>query len=155
VNNTGDLDFETVLNLAVTALPPSKPSFHPIRAEMKRLLDYIEARALDDPRDRASLAGFVRKLLRRIDELEPQKPGRPTRKPDRASAVEKAERNAAWLVAFGQAQWRRQHHRERMPAAETDKMIREARREAARTFKVPESKVSEDNIRRALKSGRP
>jgi hypothetical protein len=150
-----DVDFGTVLNRAIMDLPRTPHPPRPVRAHAKPLLDYITTRPLLDPGDRANLAGLVRRLLRRIDELEPRKPGRPARRPDRGSAVEQAERNAAWLVRFTRAEWLRQHHRKRVPAAETDKMIREARREAARAFKVPESKVSEDNIRRALKSGRP
>jgi len=150
------VDFGTALNLAVMALPPRKPSApaYAVKAHEKPLLEHITAKPLFDPRDRAMLAGYVRLLLRRIDELEPRKPGRPTRKPDRASAVEQAERYAVQLVRLKQAQWRQQYHRERVPAAETDRMIREARREAARVHKVPMWQINEANIRNALKSGR-
>jgi hypothetical protein len=150
-----DEDFARFLNLAATLLPRTKHPPRPVSAQAKPLLDYIAARPLLDPRDREMLAGYVRRLLRRIDELEPRKAGRPTRKPDRASAVEQAERNAVSLVKLRQAQWRRQHDRKRVPAVETDRLIQEAKREAARAFNVPETKVGEDNICRALKSGRP
>jgi hypothetical protein len=146
--------FDEALNLAVTALPPAKPPFRPVRAEAKRLLDYITAKPLLDPAERAMLAGYVRRLLRRIDELEPRKPGRPKREPGKAQAVEQAERYAGQLVRLKQAQWRRRHHRERIPAAETEKMIQEAKRAAAREVKVPVWQISEANIRNALKSGR-
>jgi len=137
-----DVEFGNVLNLAVMV------------GKTQPLLDYIASKPLSDPDDRAMLSRYMHDLLKRIDELKPRKPGRPARKPDKAQAVERAERNAAILVRSKQAEWRRRHNRKRVPAAETDRLIQEIKREAARALKVPESKVSEDNIRRGLKSGR-
>jgi len=142
-----DVQFGNALHLAVNS--PSRARF-----AKKLLEDHIAAHPLADPNDRAMLAGYLRKLQRRIDQLEPRKPGRPPRNPDKAQAIEQAERYAARLVRWKQAQWRRKYHRERVPAAETDTMIQEAKPEAAREFKVPVWKISEVSIRNALKSGR-
>jgi hypothetical protein len=156
---TGDVEFGNALNLAITALPRTEHPPRPVKAHEKPLLDYIAARPLLDSGDRAMLAGYVRRLLRRIDELE-RKRGRPVRKPDKATPRELAEGYAVQLVRLKQAQWRRRHHRERVPADETDRMIQEAKREAARMripptqVKVPVWQIGESNIRNALKSGR-
>lgn len=147
---TGDVVFGNVLNLAVMAEKATPEVTKP-------LLDYIAAKPLYHPRDRAILSRYVHDLLKRIDELqkrvEPPR-GRRPRDPNTAPVQERAERNAAWLVAFTQAEWRRRHDRERVPVAETGRMIQAARREAARAFNVPVSQISEVNIRNALKSGR-
>jgi hypothetical protein len=141
----GGVGFGNALNLAVMV------------GITRPLLDYIASKPLSHSHDRAMLAGYIRELLKHIDELvkqvEPPR-GRRHRNPGKAPDKEKAERNAAWLVAFTQDVWKRQHDRERVPAAVTDRMIREARHAAARVLRVPVSKISKDNIRNALKSGR-
>jgi integrase len=137
--HTGDVEFGNALNLAVMV------------GITKPLLDYIASKPLSHPSDRAMLAGFLRQLLGRVE--MPRK-GRPRRQPAKARDTEQAERNAAYLVASDQADWRRQHGRERVPTAETDRMIREARDTAAWVFGVPVSLISEYNIRKARKSGR-
>jgi hypothetical protein len=149
-----DVDFDTALNRAILHLPPTPYPLHPVKAHAKPLLDHITAKPLFNPGDRAKLAGFVRRLLRRIDELEPRRPGRPKRETDKATALEQAKHYAVRLVRYMRAQWMRQKDRKRVPAAETDRMVRGAKHEAAREFKVPASRISEVAIRNALKSGR-
>ena len=65
-----------------------------------------------------------------------------------------AERNAALLVASNQAEWRKEHGRERVPPAETEDMINRAIAEAATAFGVPATSIAKDRIRIALKAGR-
>ena len=72
----------------------------------------------------------------------------------KARPAERAERNAAWLVASAQKAWRKQHGRRRVPGDVIDAMIREACEEAARAFDVPVRTVRTANVRSALKTGR-
>jgi hypothetical protein len=102
--------------------------------------------------DRNGLVTFIEWLEKHI----PPKPtlGRPERNPQTANKVERAERNAAWLVAFCQAAWRNEHGLERVPGNETNKLIDKAIKEAATAFDVSAELINKDNIRNALKSGR-
>ncbi len=117
------------------------------------LKEYI---ASGNPLSRADgerLVAFIERLEQHIPTSKPPA-GRPKRKPDAAPKAQAAERNAAILVAALQAAWRKEHRRERVPAAETDRMIAVAVKEAAKAFDIRAELINQDNIRNALKTGR-
>jgi hypothetical protein len=148
------MDLDTALHRAIMHLAPTSNPRRPGRAHVKPLLDYIGAKPLCHAHDRQKLVGLVRHLFACIDELMPRR-GRPARTFNKATpAHERAEGYAVQLVRWKWAQWRRKHHRERVPAAETDRMIQEAIREAARRHKAKVWQIREAKIRSALKSGR-
>jgi len=78
--------------------------------------------------------------------------GRPLRIAAEAQPVEQAERNAAWLVAFALKEWREGSGRKRVPSDITNEIITAAITVAAKVFNVPESAISESNIRNLLKN---
>jgi len=78
--------------------------------------------------------------------------GRPSRIAAEAQPAEQAERNAAWLVAFALKDWRERNGRKRVPSEITNEIITAAITVAAKVFNVPESAISESNIRNLLKN---
>jgi hypothetical protein len=115
---------------------------------------YMEAGKRPPAVRKMHMASLVAELLG--ERFQPQQPkhGRPDRVANEVSAIEQAERNAAWLVGFMLKDWRSHHGRKRVPGHVLTKMIREAAKEAARAFSVPLGAISERNIRNLLKSGR-
>jgi hypothetical protein len=57
-----------------------------------------------------------------------------------------------WLVAFALKDWRERNGRKRVPSDITNEIITAAIIEAARVFNVPETAISESNIRNLLKN---
>jgi hypothetical protein len=143
-----DPEFGNVLNLAIT-IGVTKP-----------LRDYVEA-GKPVPDEQVLVAGesipthaLVAELLGGHYHQQQEKQGRPHRIASEAPAAEKAERNAAWLVAFAQKGWRKRNGRKRVPRVETDEMIKAAIEEAAKTFGVPVAAISASNVRNVLKNRR-
>lgn len=81
------------------------------------------------------------------------KQGRPHRVPTAAPLPEKAERNAAWLVACELKNWRECHNRKRVPGVIKNKMIKAAIKVAAKSFDVSVDAIGERNIRNLLQNG--
>ena len=122
-----------------------------VLGDIKPLLQYL---CSDKPLTRLSrrrLAGYIRWL---VEQTRKRGKGRPRRNAAKAPPVERAERNAAWLVRFNQEGWCKEHGRERVPAKVTDEWIREASEVAAREFNVPVDKILPRNVRNQLKTGR-
>jgi hypothetical protein len=117
------------------------------------LKDYLASDKPLSPQNRLGLIAFIEGQEQLIASRE-KKRGRPQRDPAAVSEAERAERNAAWLVAFCKAAWCKEHDSERVPEAETRRMIALAIAEASKAFSVPAELIKEDNIRSALKSGR-
>src|SRR5262249_30670464 len=93
-----DVDFDAALHRAIMHVPPTPEPLRPVRAHVQPLLDYIKAKPLYHAHDRQKLAGLVRRLFRRIDELE-RKRGRPARESNKETpAHELAEGYAVQLV---------------------------------------------------------
>ncbi len=137
----GDVGFGNALNLAVET------------KQTGPLVSYVASNKPLSRRERGQLATFIKQLSK--DTAATQKrAGRPRRDPQKVNSAEKAERNAANLVAQMQGAWREKTRRERVPSVVTNKMIGEAIREASKAFNVPRTKIDEQNIRNALKSGR-
>jgi hypothetical protein len=130
-----------------------------VAGDLKLLRDYIAA-GKTVPEEHAFVAGKVVPMDVLSAELlgcrtqQQQKPGRHHRVASEAPAVEQAERNAAWLVAFAQKSWRERNCRKRVPGAEVKKMITAAIAEAAKAFHVPVNAIYECNVRNLLKTGR-
>jgi hypothetical protein len=103
---------------------------------------------------RQDMASLVAELLGCPPDEPPPKRGRPHRIAGKASAIEQAERNAAWLVAFRLKAWREHNKRKRVPSLERKQIIADARAKAVETFKVPLDAIKTDNIHNLLKSGR-
>jgi hypothetical protein len=126
-----------------------------VTEETGPLKDYL---ASDKPlslQHRKALGGYIRTLEKRIASLE-KRLGRPRRKPDsdKVSRAERAERNAAQLVAFEKQSWRKQHGRKRVPGHVVDHMIGNAIKAVAAAFEVPVEEIKADNVHNAHKSGR-
>ena len=143
-----DPEFGNVLNLAIS-IGVTKP-----------LRDYVEA-GKPVPNEQVLVGGesipmhaLVAELLCGLHQLHQQKRGRPHRVASKVPSAEQAERNAAWLVAFAQKDWRKRNARERVPRLETEEMIRAAIKEAAKAFGVPVSTINASNIRNVLKNRR-
>jgi hypothetical protein len=127
-----DPEFGNMLNLAV-AIGVTAP-----------LANYLDQHPLTDEQ-RRTLAAWIRSLSRKP-------PGRPRgRAPGK---VRDAERNVAYLLALFQADWRAQHDLERVPDRVTKEKIAELIELAATSFGVANDKISEENIRDLLKTGR-
>lgn len=128
-----DPEFGNVLNLAVV-IGVTGP-----------LADYVDRHPLTDEEQRRTLGAWIRSLSRKP-------PGRPRgRGPGK---VKDAERNVAYLLALFQADWRAQHDLERVPDRVTKEKIAELIELAAASFGVAKDKISEENIRDLLKTGR-
>jgi hypothetical protein len=143
-----DPEFGNALKLAIT-IGVTKP-----------LRDYVKA-GKPVPQEHVSVAGeitpmhtLVAALLGEQNQQQKQQQGRPQRVASEAPCKERAERNAAWLVAFAQAYWRECNGRKRVPPTITNKMIEQAIAEAAKALNVPASAIKASNIRNLLKSGR-
>lgn len=131
-----------------------------VAGELKLLRDYVAAGKPFQPDIPVDVGGelipmhvLVAQLLGSQAQQETPRHGRPHRVPSAAPAIEQAERNAAWLVAFMLKSWREQNHRKRVPGAEVSKMISATITEAANAFHVPVNTIKECNIRTLLKNG--
>jgi hypothetical protein len=118
------------------------------------LREYLASDKPLSPQSRLGLIAFIEGQEQLIASLRKKKRGRPQRDPAAVREADGAERNAAWLVAFCKAAWCKEHDSERVPEAETRRMIALAIAEASKAFSVPAELIKEDNIRSALKSGR-
>jgi hypothetical protein len=141
-------EFGSALNLAIT-IGVTKP-----------LRDYAAA-GKPIPHDTVFVAGksvpmkvLVAELLGGQALPQSSGGGRPRRVAGEAKQSDQAERNAAWLVAFMQRDWRQRHGRKRVPRIKTNAMIRTAIAEAAKAFKVPVNAIDARNIENLLKTGR-
>jgi hypothetical protein len=96
-----------------------------------------------------------RLLVGYLNLLERKRPrGRPPQMPDQVRRIRQAERSAAQLVAREQKAWREQHGRKHVPRAVTDEMIAKEIKLVAVVFNVPADRLSADNVRRELQTGR-
>jgi hypothetical protein len=147
-----DPEFGDALNLAIE-IGVTKPlrdyvaSGKPIPKEIVSVKDW----GCPVPQDVRTL---VDELLGNQPQQQPQKQGRLRRIANKARLAEQAERNAAWLVAFAQKDWRKRNACERVPRVETEEMILAAIKEAAKAFGVPVSTINASNIRNVLKNHR-
>jgi len=113
--------------------------------------DIVQVKGRSAPQSMASLVG---ELLGGAPDEPPPKRGRPYRIAGSASALEKAERNAAWLAAFMLKAWRAQNKRKRTLPRARRQIIDDARVKAAETFGVPVDAIKTGNVEALLKSGR-
>lgn len=137
-----DPEFGNALHLAV------------MLGDIRSLKQYLCSEKPLTRRNRRELVGYIDLLAERIVS-HMRRRGRPRRYSDIVEhPAERAERNAACLVASAKKAWCRQHGKERVPSADVNKMVRNACEEAARTFEVSVEAVKTANVRRALKTGR-
>jgi hypothetical protein len=118
------------------------------------LLEYLYSEKPLGHADRQNLVAYIEWLKARAAPKRPA--GRPKRSSENEDVVVTAEKWIAGYVASHAAEWRKQHDRERVPAAETDRWIVEGI-ERVRQFGLHDQtvrKIRRDNIRNALKSGR-
>ena len=107
------------------------------------LLHYIDHTGLADAGERREFLQWVRHLLGRS-----MGPRWPLPNPE-------IERRMARFVKVMQAEWRRQHVHQRVPASETTRMIATVVNDTAgEMFGVAPERISAANIRRELKTGR-
>jgi hypothetical protein len=105
------------------------------------LLQYVEQHELAEDQ-RRQFTSWVRHVL-----------GRATG-PPWPPTVEHAAKNAAWLVEFKLSSWRRQNPGQVRPRSLLPQIISESITETARDLGVPETLISEADVRRERKTGR-